>query len=49
MAYGFTQVYRVDYKKIFAPTICYDTFCIFFIIASKNNCKVHQVDNVTVF
>lgn len=50
VAQGFTQVYDIDYKEIFAPTICYDTLCRFLTIAAtKNNWTVHQLDIVTVF
>lgn len=37
----FTQVYKVDYEEKFTLIICYNAFCIFLAIATKNNWKVY--------
>lgn len=49
MARDFTQVYGIDYKEIFAPTIYYDALYISLTIAAKNNWIVYQLDILTAF
>ena len=44
VARGFSQMHSIDYEDIFAPTVKFDTLCIFLTLVALENLKCHQVD-----
>ena len=49
VARGFTQIYRVDYEEIFAPTVKYKTLQFLLAVAAKLGWHIHQIDIVAAF
>ena len=37
-------MHSIDYEDIFAPTVKFDTLCIFLALVALENLKCHQVD-----
>ena len=44
VARGFSQMHGIDYEDTFAPTVKFDTLCIFLTLVALENLKCHQVD-----
>ena len=37
-------MHSIDYEDIFAPTVKFDTLCVFLTLVALENLKCHQVD-----
>ena len=44
VARDFSQMHDIDYEDIFAPTVKFDTLCIFLTLVTLENLKCHQVN-----
>jgi len=44
VARGFSQIYRVDYKDTFAPTVKFNTLRVFLAITVIEDLELYQVD-----
>ena len=44
VARGFSQMHSIDYEDIFAPTVKFDTLCMFLALVALEDLKCHQVD-----
>jgi histone deacetylase 1/2 len=49
MARGFTQTYKVDYNKTFAPLSKFASLRCIFALATLENMEIHQMDMKTAF
>ena len=44
VARDFSQMHDIDYEDIFAPTVKFDTLCIFLTLVTLENLKCHQMN-----
>ena len=40
----FSQMHSINYEDIFAPTVKFDTLCVFLALVALENLKCHQVN-----
>lgn len=46
---GFTQIFGIDYKETFAPTVKYEIIRLLLTVAAKLGWHIHQIDIVMAF
>ena len=44
VARGFSQMHGINYEDTFAPTVKFDTLCVFLALVALKDLKCHQVD-----
>ena len=44
VAQGFSQIYRVDYQEMFAPTVCRESLRMFLAMVALYNMELHQMN-----
>src|SRR5437667_10965101 len=49
VAWGYLQVYGIDFEETYAPTMRYDTLRLLFAIAAIENWEIHQIDAISAY
>ena len=49
MVRGFSQQYEIDYKEIFASTLCFNSLHMLLTIAAHKDLHIHQMNVISAY